>query len=291
MRFWPAFAVAISCFVAAGRVRAEPDAVRPLRHDTRVDVAITSVGATWFITSELIKAALVPEKCRWCYRADDGGDLLNPYDGAVRRRLIWKDTQTADTASGVLAFAVEPITALGLTALAASNEDALSGFPLDALLVAEATVIAGTINQVFKFGFARERPFVHYLPRVPNAVRQLADSPSDDNLSFFSGHTTLAFVVATSSGTIALMRGYRLAPVVLGAGLVMATSVGYLRIAADKHYLSDVVTAAVFGSIVGVGVPLIFHSPSHAEPSSLGSSTQALGPATMRPVFSMSGRF
>ena len=38
-----------------------------------------------------------------------------------------------------------------------------------------ATVIALDINQIVKFGFARERPFVHYLPRVPNAVRELTE--------------------------------------------------------------------------------------------------------------------
>ena len=35
-----------------------------------------------------------------------------------------------------------------------------------------------------------------------------------------------AFALATSTGTISLMRGYRLAPLVLGVGLVSAVSVG-----------------------------------------------------------------
>jgi membrane-associated phospholipid phosphatase len=41
--------------------------------------------------------------------------------------------------------------------------------------------------------------------------------------------------------------------VVWATGLTLASTVGYLRIAADKHYFSDVVTAAIIGSIVGVG--------------------------------------
>ena len=50
-----------------------------------------------------------------------------------------------------------------------------------------------------------------------------------------------------SSGTIASLRGYSLAPLVWGSGALIALSTGYLRIAADKHYLSDVLTGLVIG--------------------------------------------
>lgn len=276
--------------LAAPAAAAEKPQIAALRYDTRVDVAVTSMGATWLIMSELLKSRLVPEKCRWCYRTEDGKDLLNPYDGWVRHRLIWQDTRAADITSSVLVFALEPASALGLTALAANHDQAMNGFPLDALIIAEATAVAGVLNQVAKFGFARERPFVHFLPRAPNAVRALTDSPSDDNLSFFSGHTTLAFVMATSSGTVATLRGYRLAPFVWGAGLTMAASTGYLRIAADKHYFSDVMTAAIIGSIVGVGVPLLFHSKASGGTTTAGTTAQALS-TPPAPAISVSGKF
>jgi membrane-associated phospholipid phosphatase len=280
-----------AALVLACSARAAAEEPRSLRHDTRVDVAVTAIGATWYVVSELLKSSLVPEKCRWCYRADDGGDLLNPYDGWVRRRLIWKATRSADITSTILVGVVLPTSQLGLTALAAGHEDALSGFPLDALIVAESTVVAGVLNQIVKFGFARERPFVHYLPRAPDALRELTDSPSDDNLSFYSGHTTLAFVIATASGTVATLRGYRLAPVIWGTGLTLASTVGYLRIAADKHYFSDVMTAAIIGSIVGVGVPLVFHSPQDAKTPSVGASSQPLSLPPVRAACSFSASF
>jgi membrane-associated phospholipid phosphatase len=191
-------------------------------------------------------------------------------------------------ASNVIIALVEPTVQLGTLALAAERENALSGAPLDQLIIGETTVVAAVINQVAKFALARERPFVHYLPRAPNALRELTSSPSDDNLSFFSGHTTVAFAIATSSATVASMRGYRLAPVLWGTGLTLAASVGYLRIAADKHYLSDVLTGALVGSIVGVAVPLIFHSPK--EESSSSSQAALMAPA-VRPAFAFSGMF
>jgi membrane-associated phospholipid phosphatase len=284
---------ALAVMLSASRARA--DGARELRYDTRIDVAVTSVGGVWWLTSEMLKADLVPEKCRWCYRAEDGKDLLNPYDGWVRRRLVWKSTDTAAAVSSVLGFLVEPATMFGLTAVSEANERSVGRFPVDALLITEATVIAADINQVAKFAFARERPFVHYLPRAPDAIRALTDSPSDDNLSFFSGHTTLAFAVATSAGMVNTLRGYRLAPLVWGAGLTMAVSVGYLRIAADKHYFSDVMTGAIVGSIIGIGIPLIFHTASSSSaspnPNPPSASSQALLAPPLHSAFSMSGGF
>jgi membrane-associated phospholipid phosphatase len=281
-------AVAATIIVLVSRTGAsEP---RDLRHDTRVDLAVTATGATWLLVSELLKGSLVPEKCRWCYRADDGGDLLNPYDGWVRHRLLWKDTRAAHLASNVALGILEPATQLGLTAFAANQAGSAKYFPMDALLITEATVIAGVLNQVAKFGFARERPFVHFLPSAPNAIRELTASPTDDNLSFFSGHTTIAFALATSSATIATMRGYKLAPLIWGTGLAFGGSIGYLRIAADKHYFSDVMTGAIVGSLVGVAIPLIFHSPRSDE-ATPNASAQALSGPAARTAVSISGTF
>ena len=263
---------------------------RELRHDTRVDLAVTATGGTWLLISELLKGSLVPEKCRWCYRADDGEDLLNPYDGWMRQRLRWADTRAAHLASNVALGILEPGTQLGLGLLAANQAGSPENFALDTLLVAEATVIAGVLNQIAKFGFARERPFVHYLPRAPNAIRELTASPSDDNLSFFSGHTTIAFAIATSSATIATMRGYELAPLMWGTGIALGASVGYLRIAADKHYFSDVMTGAIVGSVIGVAVPLILHSPRSESPATTATA-QALSGPPARTAVSISGTF
>jgi membrane-associated phospholipid phosphatase len=287
MSYWLGLSTA-AVITLLGTHASADDSVRDLRRDTRVDVAVTATGTAWLVMSELLKPSLVPETCRWCYRAKDGGDLLNPYDGWLRHQLLWRQTRAADLASTAIVALLEPTTQLGLDAIAAGQQRALPGVPLDALLVAEATVVASLINQITKFGFARERPFVHYLPRAPNALRALTSSPSDDNLSFFSGHTTVAFALATSSAMVATLRGYRLAPLLWGSGLTMAATVGYLRIAADKHYFSDVATGALVGSIVGIGLPWLFHSPRSETPS---STSQQLALPAVHPTFSFSGFF
>jgi membrane-associated phospholipid phosphatase len=256
----------------------ERENVRELEWNARIDGAITATATLWFVASELMMPQLVPEKCRWCYRTPTGDDALNPVDGALRKGLMWRSPQTAGALSSVLAYVAMPAGALGTMLGAAAHDRAAGKVPIDALLTAEATMLAVNLNQAVKIAFARERPFVHYLPRAPGEVRALTDSPSNDNLSFYSGHTNVAFALASSSGTVALMRGYRLAPLVLGFGLVSAGFVGYLRIAADKHYFSDVMVGAVIGSLVGAAVPLVFHPAQPRE----AATTPAPTPVTVQ---------
>ena len=255
----------------------EPTRVKRLGYDTRVDAALSATGLLWFVTAELLKADLVPEKCRWCYRRANGASALNFVDRSVRSHLKWDNPELAGDISSVLAYAFMPLASFGLPATAAAYDDHLRYAPVDTLLIAEATILAADLNQLVKLVFVRERPYVHYLPHLPQGIQGLGDSPSDANLSFYSGHTNLAFAMATSSATIAYLRNYRLAPMVLGTQLAAAITVGYLRIAADRHYLSDVMTGAVLGSLIGTLVPLLFHNASSAQPvSATGTNAQGL---------------
>lgn len=257
-----------------------------LRYDTAIDVTVTSVASVGWILSEAFKDNLVPRRCRWCYRAADGTDLLNPVDARIRRAAISSRPRHPEWTSSILAYVLQPLFMAGLGAGAAAGDRNIEGYPVDALLVTQATMIAAAVNQAAKYFFARERPFVHFLPHAPEEVRQLTPTPSEDNLSFYSGHTTVAFALATAAGTVASLRQYELAPAVWSVGLSIAAIVGYLRIAADKHYFSDVMTAAVVSSAIGIGVPVIFHAPS-ATPT----DTPTPLPPTNRSALSFGGSF
>ena len=174
----------------------------------------------------------------------------------MRDALHWSDTGAANLASNLGAYAVVPIAGLGLTALAAVREDRLGEMGGNALVVAESVALAGDLSQIFKFAIGRERPFVHALPA---AEKPLTANPADNNVSFYSSHTSFAFAFATASGTVASMRRYRLAPLLWAVGYASAAAIGYLRIAADHHYFTDVLTGAAVGSAVGFVVPYGFH--------------------------------
>lgn len=274
-RFAP-FSFALTLTVTASAASA--DVIKPespgdrVHYNLAVDLPITLSAASIWLGTQLLQPSLAPAACRWCDRESDGSDAVNALDEGTRDAFRWSNTGAANTASNVIGYGLSPAAAVGLTALAGGLEGRLKEAPANALLIAEATAASAVLNQLVKFAAGRERPFVHALPE---GEKQKTEKPSDNNVSFYSGHTNFCFALAVSSGTVAQMRGYRYAPVVWATGLAMATSVGYLRIAADKHYLTDVITGAVIGSAAGFALPFFLHRGDPAR-----SATKAAGDGT-----------
>lgn len=249
------------------------DPVRPrMQVNFPVDLTITGAGAAIWLTTEILKGKLAPSTCNWC--EPPAGDL------AVKNALRWSNTKSADVSSYVTGFAFAPMAALGLdAAVVYSTNGSFREWGEDATVILESIVVGANLNQLVKFLVGRERPFVHDL--AP-ADKPKTKSPGDNNLSFYSGHTMLGFVSAVSAGTIASMKGYRAAPWIWGTGLTLAAATGYLRIAADKHYLSDVLTGAIMGSATGFLVPWL-HRPKTgaAQVTGMAASPLPAGTGTM----------
>ncbi len=235
----------------------QPSAEAPtaLRVSLPVDLSITAGAAALWLGSELLKGQLAPEACRWC--------ASNPIDTAVRDHLRWTvHGGAAVTLSNAGAFAVAPLVGAGILVVSAAQQGGARQAWVDLLITAEAVALAGDLNQLVKYSVGRQRPYAR--AGVPNPdTRQGAD---DANLSFYSGHTSITFSIAAAAGTVARLRGYRWAPVIYVAGAAIAAGTAYMRIAADQHYLTDVLTGAVVGSAVGAGVPWL-HRPGSAARS------------------------
>jgi membrane-associated phospholipid phosphatase len=237
------------CLVGSRAAAQATPPTHALRWGPVPDVTITAGGADVWIATETFKPYLATSRCRWCN--------VDSLDARVRDALVWRDTDAADTLSDVTGFYLLPVAAVGLDALAAAHDGVRGNVGEDTVLIAEAGVVAANVTQLTKMLVGRERPFVHTL--APDR-KPLTDQPSDNNLSFFSGHTAEAFALATAWGTVGTMRGYRWAPMAWGVGGAVAATTGYLRIAADKHWLTDVVVGAVVGAGIGFAVPFFFHS-------------------------------
>jgi len=213
--------------------------------------AINGLLLSGWLVADLFKEDLAPRTCRWC-DTEDGRWRPPAPDRIARDSLLASSPSAAATASDILAYVVLPGAALGVDAL--SREGDWRGAASDATLISRGVASALMLNQVVKFSVGRARPYTHVSPEP------FADNP-DQNLSFYSGHTSLAFSTVMSTGLVLSRRDSPYAPWVFGIGLPAAAAVGALRIAADKHYLTDVVTGAAAGVLMSwVAVCLLPYS-------------------------------
>jgi membrane-associated phospholipid phosphatase len=124
----------------------------------------------------------------------------------------------------------------------------------DLLVMGEAVLVNGGLNEVVKLAVRRPRPLAYSEPAGSPA---LADT--DIYLSFYSSHSSTAFAMGTAyASTFALRHphsGYRF--VVYGAVIAGAGTVGLMRVLAGKHFPSDVFTGAAVGSVIGLSVPYL----------------------------------
>jgi membrane-associated phospholipid phosphatase len=241
-----AAAIAIAAVTAAAPPPARADELE--LHPRRTALLVVGGGLPFVLGETVFKDALSPDACRWC-----GSNAL---DRAIADGLRWDDPAAANTASNWTGFVLTPVLMVGGVAAAGAIDDQGDHALTDGLIVVESAILASDLTNLVKSLAGRERPFVH---RLAAADKPLTASPQENNLSFFSGHSSLTMSLAVSAGTVASLRGYRLAPAVWGAGVGLALTTGYLRIAADKHWATDVVTGWVVGAAVGFAVPYYLH--------------------------------
>jgi len=91
----------------------------------------------------------------------------------------------------------------------------------------------------------------------PISKERRAYQVDDDNLSFFSSHTSTTTAFAFAVAQIATRRRVR-TPLVFLLGAAAGLT-GYLRIASDRHYFSDVIVGGLVGATVGTLVPRLLH--------------------------------
>jgi membrane-associated phospholipid phosphatase len=231
--------LALSLSVAAP-ARAE---VQPLQVAPRLDAPVTlAAGALALVLTSRFAA---PTGCRLC---GTGG-----FDESVQERVVWRDARAARTASSLLANGIVPAAALLNSAVFSWRGGDRSAFWGDALVLTEVAALATGLDEVAKDAFARRRP------SAGRSSRGAADE------SFYSGHTSFAFALAAGAGTISTLRGYPSAPWVWGVGMTLASGVGYLRVAGNAHWTTDVLAGAAAGGAIGFAVPWLFHRVSHSR--------------------------
>lgn len=223
-----------------------------------------------------------PTHCSWCRPP--------AFDEVLARPVAFSERRVAAQMSDVLSFTVVPtviLSALIVPPLTTPEPDVhlFQNLQITGAVVA----LDAAITRAVKNWSGRRRPAFFY---ARTAHTEYATHSRQGNVSFFSGHTSVAFAAAAAAATLSFQRGYRSAPYVTVAGAGLAAGAGLLRIAADVHWASDVLTGALVGTGLGVALPLLLHPRVSSARSSGELGMGALTSATPAPaMLRLSGAF
>jgi membrane-associated phospholipid phosphatase len=199
------------------------------------------------------------------------------FDDAARNALRAGSASARSAAATVSDFGYLglPVYAIGVEAglMTWLGKDQADAAVQLALIHAEALAINAFASRLVQKSVGRARPD--------------AQPGTTDNTAFFSGHTSTAFTTASvlcvQHAKLAIYRNVA-DQIVCPASLTIAATTGLMRIVSDRHWASDVIAGAIFGTLVGGGVAL-----THFRDTGKPGTTLSLG-ADGRSL-SYSGRF
>ena len=238
-----AVAAALVCCVWPRAARADDDEPAwdgsPYQLDWAVDAPVFGLGVVG-LSLNFVEVAPAP-----CLPSCRPPDDLNALD----RTALGNYSPAAHTAADVLVISL-----LAVPQLANLIDSRGHGWLEDTAVFLQALLLTQGTAQLFKGATRRGAPIL-YDDRVPLEEREGRDA----SRSFFSGHTSTAFMAASSYSVTYWLRHpddpWRW--VVLAATHSVALSIGMLKIHAGYHYPTDIAAGAIAGSSIGVLVPLL----------------------------------
>lgn len=198
------------------------------------DYIYIGLAGTTALALNVITNEFGPHESRW--KEPPAFDLWG------RTALKWTDsTQVAAQMSDYLLYST--IASPFITAFFTPND-----YFRKALMSAEAFIYTVALTDLFKRMFARQRPYARF--------GDITVAGPGQNLSFFSGHTSTAFAGATMSALLLADAFPEWSWLIYPSFFIPAAATGYMRIAADRHYLTDVLAGAGAGTLISL---LVYH--------------------------------
>jgi len=239
---------------------ADLSAQSPYRLD-RSDAPVTGVGILLLAADRALASGTDP------LTVEEINRLSRDDVFALDRFATYNYSESASTASDVLEW-----TAIVSPLVLFASPEIRKDFSTVGLMYLQTLLYAVGTFGVTKGLVTRPRPYVY------NESASLEEKlHRDAKRSFFSGHTAISFssVVFLSMVYDGYVPDAKWKPYIWGVSLGVAAAVGYLRIAAGKHFLTDVLVGALVGGAIGYLVPKI-HETS-------GNGTNLVSPAGAAP--------
>jgi membrane-associated phospholipid phosphatase len=231
---------------------------------SRKDWALTLIPALLWIAGTHARQYLIHPRC---VGPDAGAECSKTNVPSIDQPGLGMENMRADAysyttqnVSGYLAIGAAVLWSGGavLTNLSTPLTAAIAA-GTDLVLLGQAASWNGVFNEICHVIAHRPRPFVYSDPGGRG------QDPAHYT-SFYSGHTSFAAVAGVSLFLILLARGAPAGLLIFSAsisqGLVMST--GLFRILSGRHFLTDVVAAACFGSLIALAV-FLCHKPPAAD--------------------------
>jgi membrane-associated phospholipid phosphatase len=227
----------------------EDAAADPFSVDLAVDLPIIGLTAAVAFGTEMIRDQLIWDGCHGCDTSH-----LGPLD----RRVLDNYNEGAKITSDILLYGAVAVPAVVDFADVLIHRRAIGrwgrSYAKDFAVLAEVATVNFALTNVVKFAVLRPRPYTYGLDGSDRDPTE-----GDAQLSFYSGHTSTAFAMATAYSYLFQARHphskWRAPVWILSYGL--ASTTGVMRVVAGKHFWSDVIVGAVAGSAIGLAIPAI----------------------------------
>lgn len=121
----------------------------------------------------------------------------------------------------------------------------------------ETLLLNSSVTDIVKYSTNRPRPYVYTFSSYDEFLH--SKKPDENNLSFYSGHTsTIAASSFFMARTITLNEPDKTKKTLIWVGAATIPAVqGCLRVAAGKHFATDVLTGYIMGAVTGYLIPTL----------------------------------
>jgi membrane-associated phospholipid phosphatase len=168
-----------------------------------------------------------------------------------------------------------------------------------ALVDGQTIAFAAGIQSFTAAIVGRERPYASQICDESPEKESSDCAGNNRTRSFFSGHATMAFTLASLTCVhhinLPIYGGGVAEAVPCAATMVVAGGVALLRVVSDQHNITDIMTGAAFGTAIGFGVPYLFHYGWELTPDKVpalkAAGTESMSVMPNPAGFSIGGMF